>query len=134
VSPLTSRSTGPEKSAPPPAEAKDTAKQVKVSNAASSDAIHVIRNSCLLFVIVVVYFLVVIYEPRGLVRMTNLPKQAVWNYLRSSRKEAEEEAAATKKAKETADARKQAEEEAKKKAETCEGGFCLLVLIWSGFQ
>jgi hypothetical protein len=39
VNPLTSRSAGPEKSAPSPAEAKDTAKQVKVSNAASSDAI-----------------------------------------------------------------------------------------------
>jgi hypothetical protein len=35
-------------------------------------------------VIVVVYFLV-IYEPRGLVRITNLPKQTVWNYLGVSR-------------------------------------------------
>jgi hypothetical protein len=142
VSPLTSRSAGPEKSAPPPAEAKDTAKQVKVSNAASSDAIHVIRNSCfgsrcfgLLFVIVVVYFLV-IYEPTGLVRMTKLPVQTFWNYLRSSRKKAVEEAAATKKAEEAAAARKKTEEEAEKKTETCAfffGGFGLLSLICSGF-
>jgi hypothetical protein len=160
VNPLTSRSTGPEKSVPPPVEEKDTAKKVKVSNASNRDVVQQKtlpsmrptvaakpqtatlrpKDSCfgsrcfvMLFVIGVVTGYLVIYQSRGLVRTTNLPKQTFWNYVGGSRKKTEEEAAAAKNAEEAASVRKKTEEEAKKKTETCEGGFCLLKLICSGF-